>query len=114
GYHSGTDGRQRGPAGLVPERLTGRGDEGQVVGGGSGCREELQDGGGEALAQRDVQQREILRAAARDRIDDLPALGRGVWFLVEGDQLGLEGIIGQPHQRRGHAVERRARHHADG
>src|SRR2546426_6151390 len=57
----------------------------------------FRSGAGEPLAQGDVQQRQLFRATARDRVDDLPALRRAVGLLAEGDELRVgEGrIIGR-------------------
>src|SRR5262249_16045541 len=68
----------------------------------------------EPLTQRDMQEGEVPRATASDRVDDLAPLGGGVRLLPEGDERGGRGSVGEPDQGRRHAVERRARHQADG
>src|SRR5262249_13562046 len=75
--------------------------------------EELQHRAGEALPQRHVQDRQLLRPTAGDGVDDLTPLGRCVGLLMKRDEAGLRGIALQTHQRRRHAVERRSRHHPD-
>src|SRR2546422_2455844 len=91
-----------------------RRDEGHVARGDLGLGQELQHRAGEAFSQGNVQQSQILRAAARDRLDDLPALRRRVGILAERDELCVEGLLGEAHERRRDAVQRRARHDADG
>src|SRR3989475_607864 len=112
--HRGIAELQSRATGLVPDRLAVRGDERHVPRRRAAAREELQDRAREAFAQRDVEQRQVLRAAARDRLDDLSALRRTVWLLAERDELGAERIVGEANQRGRDAVERRARHHPDG
>src|SRR3989449_6758643 len=60
-----------------------------------------------------MQQSQVLRAATGDRLDDLPPLRRRVGILAERDELCVEGLLGEPHERRRNAVERRARHQTD-
>src|SRR5438445_487305 len=99
---------------LVPDGLPVGGDERQVARTDVRGREQLQHGARESLGQRDVQDGELLRAATRDRLDDLAALGRRVGFLAERDQRRGGRPFGQPHERRRDPIERCARHQADG
>src|SRR6185437_12254817 len=69
---------------------------------------------GEALAQCNVEDREVFRRAAGDRVDDLAPFGRAVRFLAEGNERGGGGRVAETHQRRRDAVEGRARHQTDG
>src|SRR3989475_12337646 len=85
---------------LVPDGLSMRRDEGHVARGDLGLGQELQHRAGEAFSQGNVQQSQILRAAARDRLDDLPALRRRVGILAERDELCVEGLLGEAHERR--------------
>ena len=114
GNHRRVPQLQRRAARLVPDRLPVRRDEGQIARGDLRLGQELQHGPREALAQGNVQQGQIFRAAPRDGFDDLLALRHGIGVLSERDELRVERLLGEAHERRRDPVERRAGHHADG
>src|SRR2546421_12444384 len=74
---------ERGPTGLMPDRLTMRCDEREIARCETRLREQRQHGAREPLTQSDVQECEIFRRPARDAIDDRAALRCGVRLLPE-------------------------------
>src|ERR1041385_2009714 len=83
---------------LVPDSLSVRCDEREIFGGDASLREQAQDRAGKPLAERDVQERDVLRRAARHRVDDRASFGGAVCFLPKCHE--LRRVLREPHQRR--------------